>query len=163
MRKKKNIEVLDEKKGEKDIKDEIKLDNIKQIHSAVLQFSSNTMEIKKLFISVLIAYFTIMAGMITKISISTNLAIKILATIVGLFWILDAQSYYYQKKLRRVITKLQNELIEKAEKADITENTGSSMKTLQRLKVFVGHVLKSMFNMSMFIYYLIIAALIIVG
>ncbi|WAJ24038.1 hypothetical protein [Lacrimispora xylanolytica] len=160
MRKKKNKEVLDEKKGEKDIKDEIKLDNIKQIHSAVLQFSSNTMEIKKLFISVLIAYFTIMAGMITKISISTNLAIKILATIVVLFWILDAQSYYYQKKLRRLITKLQNELIEKA---DVTENTGSSMKTLQRLKVFAGHILKSMFNMSMFIYYLIIAALIIVG
>lgn len=122
----------------REMENKIKLDNIQQLHNAVLQFSNNTMEIKKLLVSVLIAFFTIVVAIDNKFETFADFHIIILSVIIILFWLLDAQSYYYQKKLRSRISKLQSELSESVKYEEV--------KTCKL-------VIISIFNVSMFIYW----------
>ncbi len=122
----------------KETEDKIIFDSIQQLHNAVLQFSNNTMEVKKLFVSVLIAFFTIIVTMNPGITSLSKMQLIILGIIDILFWMLDAQSYYYQKKLRQQITDLQEKL-------------RKNVNPKEKRSVFVL-IRKSIFNMSMFIY-----------
>lgn len=112
---------------------------IQQLHNATLQFSKNTMEIKKLFVTVIIAFFTIVSGLENPI-FDRKTQIIILGMLTLLFWGLDAQSYYYQKKLRQQISTLENKLM------------GNEDTCCERTKC--KDLLQSIFNASMFIYYI---------
>lgn len=122
----------------KETEDKIIFDSIQQLHNAVLQFSNNTMEVKKLFVSVLIAFFTIIITVNPSITSLSKMQLIILGVIDILFWMLDAQSYYYQKKLRKQITDLQEKL-----KGSVNCTKKKSIYVLIR---------DSIFNPSMFIY-----------
>lgn len=131
----------------KEAEDKIIFDSIQQLHNAVLQFSNNTMEVKKLFVSVLIAFFTIIITMNPSITSLSKMQLIILGVIDILFWMLDAQSYYYQKKLRQQITDLQEEL-----KGSVNRTKRRSIYVLIR---------ESIFNPSMFIYIVVLIILFI--
>ena len=70
----------------KETEDKIIFDSIQQLHNAVLQFSNNTMEVKKLFVSVLIAFFTIIVTMNPGITSLSKMQLIILGIIDILFW-----------------------------------------------------------------------------
>jgi hypothetical protein len=81
-----------------DFEDELAKVNIDQLHRTVLQIGGNCFEIKKLCATTLVAAVTLVAAFTNK---QLDAALWVgagLATLV--FWVLDAQSYYYQEKLR---------------------------------------------------------------
>lgn len=130
-------------KGEKTVYEA----KIQQLHNATLQFSKNTMEIKKLFVTVIIAFFTIVSGLEKQV-FEGRTQIMILLILTLLFWGLDAQSYYYQKKLRDQINELENLLMGK--------------KYICHKRRGCKDLLQSSFNASMFIYYICILLLLII-
>ena len=78
--------------------DELARNNIDQLHKLVLQLSSNCFETKKLCATVIVGVATLVATFTGK---ELDISLWVGAAIVTmLFWILDAQSYYYQEKLR---------------------------------------------------------------
>lgn len=133
------------KKNEK----EIYQNKMLQLHNATLQFSKNTLEIKKLFATVVIGFFTITTGLPKNIAIEKQILILIVLTV--LFWVLDAQSYYYQKKLRKQMEALENKILGKKE-----DNICSVCKYYN-----IKNYFKSIFNASMFIYYMGIIGLVL--
>lgn len=76
----------------------LKLKEIDQLDSAILQFSNNTIAIKKLCASILVAVITIILK-INENKIDNSIYISSVLTFL-IFWFIDANSYYYQKKLR---------------------------------------------------------------
>lgn len=132
----------------KKVEKEIYQNKISQLHNATLQFSKNTLEIKKLFSTVVIGFFTITTGLDTNISMKKQLVILVILTL--LFWILDAQSYYYQKKLRQQMQLLENKLLEKEEELICNQCKYANLKK----------IIFSVFNSSMFIYHVGIVVLI---
>ena len=133
--------------SKQEMAEKIKFDKINQLHNATLQFSNNTMEIKKLFVSVLIAYFTILATLNSASDITADPHKPFLYIITASFLFLDVQSYYYQKKLRAQIEAHYNELLNGNTKKD---NTKPFPPT-------ICNIIKCIFNPSMIIY--LIAAL----
>ena len=71
---------------------------IDQLHEVVLQLSKNCFEIKKLCLTVLVSALVIISGFTSRqLDLSVFLGA---AAVVAFFYLLDAQSYYYQRKIR---------------------------------------------------------------
>lgn len=115
-----------------------------QLHHAVLQFSNSCLEIKKMCSTVLAAIAGIIL-VITGNKLDTTLFGATFMIII-VFWIVDSQAYYYQKKLRRRMNDIANEL----RQTDVTQECQTN------------NVLKAMANWSQ-IYYLLIAFLILIA
>ena len=76
----------------------LKLKEIDQLDSAILQFSRNTLATKKICASLLVG----IAALILKLT-NNNLDFSIyISSFITLliFWVIDSNSYYYQRKLR---------------------------------------------------------------
>jgi len=86
----------------------LKLKEIDQLDSAILQFSKNTLATKKICASLLIGIIAIILR-ITNNSLDDSIYISSFFTFL-LFWIIDSNSYYYQRKLRIRMSKLVKEL-----------------------------------------------------
>jgi hypothetical protein len=87
-----------------ELRDELDKASIDQLHKAVLQISGKCFKIKKLCVTVLISAATLLATFTDK---KLDLSLFVGGLIgVSFFWLLDAQNYYYQEKLRARMKKL---------------------------------------------------------
>ncbi|MFZ1784294.1 MAG: hypothetical protein WAU23_03765 [Ferruginibacter sp.] len=87
----------------KSLDDEIDWKIIDQLHTATVNFSSTSLELKKmLFILIGIAVPSLIKLAGDKLDKSLFVTIYILTL---LFWILDSLTYYYQEKLREKMDK----------------------------------------------------------
>ena len=93
-----------------DIKTTLKLKEIDQLDTAILQFSRNTLATKKICASLLVGVIALILK-ITDNSLDLSIYVSSFITIL-VFWIIDSNSYYYQRKLRIQMTKIVNELKE---------------------------------------------------
>ncbi|WP_170075069.1 hypothetical protein [Paraclostridium dentum] len=96
------------------ISDELDKENYRQLHNVVLNFSNNSIEIKKLCITAVIAVPTIFFNFFSNpknitINLLNNICF-ILIVIVVLFYLVDVYTYYYQKKLRDSMLNIENNI-----------------------------------------------------
>lgn len=90
--------------------DELSWDTIHQFHTAISNFSKQSFDIKKLFITVVISALTLIYSISKSIDLSLFVTVAI---IVGLFYSLDSMTYYYQDKLRAKMAEEQNKIRER--------------------------------------------------
>lgn len=122
----------------KSLEDEIDWKIIDQLHTATLNFSTTSLELKKIFfilIGIAVPVLIKLAG--DKLDTSLFITIYLLGLT---FWFLDSFTYFYQEKLREKMDKLfeqikrrnKNPLIQTSKKEDefTLENnrTGSNRK-----------------------------------
>ena len=81
----------------KEIQDKLNWDNINQLHNAVSNFSRQSFDIKKLWITVEISLITLLSSL--KVG-DIDFAVLIIELVVFFFYFLDSMTYYYQNKLR---------------------------------------------------------------
>ncbi|AXG73720.1 hypothetical protein DVK85_05525 [Flavobacterium arcticum] len=91
-----------------DINKILKLKEIDQLDSSILQFSKNTLATKKICASLLVAIPSIIFKM-TDNKLDTSIYVSS-SLILLFFWIIDSNSYYYQRKLRIRMSEIVNEL-----------------------------------------------------
>lgn len=94
------------------VADELNKMQIEQLHKATLNFSNNSLETKKLCITVEIAVITAVIGISKNLKFE-NLTgvIKIFAIVVPLlFYLVDIVFYFYQDRLREKMLQEENEI-----------------------------------------------------
>jgi hypothetical protein len=129
--------------------DELDKTDIDQLHKAVLQISSNCFELKKLCATVLVS-----AGTLISTFLGWHLNQALLGggfIVTAFFWVLDAQSFYYQRKLRDRMDLLNN---------NIRGRGGMQGSIASGLRVGKW---RSMFNESMAFYLILALIFAIVG
>lgn len=150
-----------EKEGERQFKDEIAKLSIDQLHKAVLQFSGNCFELKKLCVTVLVSAGTLIATF-TQRQLDTSIFVAA-ATIVLFFWILDAQSYYYQEKLRAEMKNLAEEIAARHKASLVVEGIGMPLTEKRENWPVRQRSLHALFNGSMAFYVLLVLLVLITG
>ena len=81
----------------KEIQDKLNWDNINQLHNAVSNFSRQSFDIKKLWITVEISVITLLSTIKVE---SLDFIVFIIELVTIFFYLLDSMTYYYQDKLR---------------------------------------------------------------
>lgn len=126
-----------------DINQTLKLKEIDQLDSAILQFSKNTLITKRICASLLVALIAIILRVTdNKLDFSIYVASELTLLI---FWIIDAHSYYYQRLLRIRMSKIVNEL----KNNEIVIGFGMPLKKDENITW-----IKSLFNSSQIFYLL---------
>lgn len=139
--------------------DELDKISIDQMHKAVLQFSSNCFELKKLCATVLVSGATLIATFTDK---QLDLSIFIAGVMVTLFfWLLDSQSYYYQEKLRANMKIKAENMAERHNQKTVVDGVGLPLSEEREQRKVETRVLNSLFNNSMF-FYLVLAFIIVI-
>lgn len=115
---------------------------IDQLHKVVMNFSSQSTEIKKMCITVEVAALTLITT-IFKENYSepsfTILTLLILFLVPILFYSIDIYTYYYQDKLRGVMFKYENNIRERNELDILTEerfNTNNKERIHRAIKSY---------------------------
>ncbi|WP_242225785.1 hypothetical protein [Bacillus cereus group sp. BfR-BA-01358] len=115
---------------------------IDQLHKVVMNFSSQSTEIKKMCITVEVAALTLITT-IFKENYSepsfTILTLLILFLVPILFYSIDIYTYYYQDKLRGVMFKYENNIRERNELDILTEerfNTNNKERIRRAIKSY---------------------------
>lgn len=129
--------------------DDLSKENIRQLHNVVLNFSSQSTEIKKLFITVEIAVLSLIVTLFkdnySNLYFIYSICITSIITTI-LFFIIDSTTYFYQDKLRYKMLKEENKI--RARNNLELNDYPRSNNDLDRLK-------RSIFNTSHIIYYLL--------
>lgn len=128
-----------------DTQDQLSWDKIRQLHEAVSNFSKQSFDIKKLWITVEVSAITLMKSLNMedfKFIVTVSFAILIF------FYLLDSMTYYYQDKLREGIAKEQNA---------IRKRNGVKEEKVERTN---WRFLRSLVNWSHLLYYIVVAILI---
>lgn len=91
---------------------ELNMEKYRQLHNVVLKFSNNSMEIKKLFATAIGGTIAFFIPLMNKKSytITTEAVQFIIIAIILLFYIVDSYTYFYQKKLRGEMEKIENKI-----------------------------------------------------
>ena len=138
------------KEYKKSLEDEIDWKIIDQLHNATLNFSSKSLEIKKMFlvfVGILVPALIKLSGEILDWSIFVALYLSIFS-----FWILDSYTYFYQEKLRGMMNeRFKSISIRNQEEKIIQENKEKGF-TIQEERVEKISKVKSLFNASHLIY-----------
>ncbi|WP_312648984.1 hypothetical protein [Aminipila sp.] len=127
-----------------DIADELNKIQIQQLHNATLNFSNNSLETKKLCITVEVAVFTLLTAIYKEESSYSKLidAVRFFGILVpSLFYIVDVVLYFYQDRLREKMVIEGNEI---RKRYKLTE------KVINKNK---HRVRKSFFNGSQIMYF----------
>jgi hypothetical protein len=127
-----------------DINQTLKLKEIDQLDSAVLQFSKNTLATKKICASLLVGIVALILKL-TENNLDNAIYTSSFITIL-IFWIIDSNSYYYQRVLRIRMSKIVNEL---KEDQNIFQGFGMPLENEEK-----ASWLKSFFNISQMFYFL---------
>lgn len=93
-----DVNIPEEKR---DIDSEIDWKIIDQLHNAVLNFSRNSMQAKKIMFAILGVFIAAMLQM-KDVKICIQWFPFVIAVVV-LFWFFDSYTYYYQEKLREAM------------------------------------------------------------
>ena len=166
------------------IQDELDQENYRQLHNVVLNFSNNSIEIKKMCITALIAVPTILFSFLTKSDINHDLVVtmcKVLMIIITLFYLIDSYTYYYQSKLRENMKSIENKIRKRNGLNPCNRKKNKILNKLNKLKCIINiknfaininfissnktfikssfknvlRLLKSLLNMSHLIYYIL--------
>jgi len=135
-----------------DIHKTLKLKEIDQLDAAILQFSKNTLVTKRICASILVAIIAIILR-ITDNNLDNSIYVASFITLI-IFWVIDANSYYYQRLLRQRMTQITNEL-----KGGTFVQFGFGMPLKKEEKI---NWVKSLFNNSQLFYLLSIVVVICV-
>lgn len=92
-----------------DVKEQLKLKEIDQLHAIILQFSKNTLQLKTICSTVLIGILAVILK-ITGNKFDLAIIWCSLVTVVS-FWIIDSFSYYYQRNIREKMIEKINKLM----------------------------------------------------
>jgi len=135
-----------------DINQTLKLKEIDQLDSAILQFSKNTLITKRICASLLVAIIAIILR-VTDDKLDFSIYVASAVTLL-IFWIIDSNSYYYQRLLRIRMSKIVKEL----KNDDLVIGFGMPLKKDE--KITWG---KSLFNSSQLFYLLSIFVVVAVA
>jgi hypothetical protein len=143
-----------------DLQDELDRTGIAQLHTMLLHISGNCFALKKLCATVLAGVETLLIT-ITDHRLDPSLFVAgILITLA--FWILDAQSYYYQEKLRDRMKQLANEMAARCEPPlAVVSGIGMPVSNRGSTAVTAKRILWSCLNPSM-TFYMIVTVLIVI-
>ncbi|HKM00790.1 MAG TPA: hypothetical protein VJ083_01920 [Sedimentibacter sp.] len=130
----------------------MKLKEIDQLDSAILQFSKNTLITKRICASLLVAIIAIILR-VTDDKLDFSIYVASAVTLL-IFWIIDSNSYYYQRLLRIRMSKIVKEL----KNDDLVIGFGMPLKKDE--KITWG---KSLFNSSQLFYLLSIFVVVAVA
>lgn len=130
------------------IKEEFEKAEIEQLHRLVLQLSKNCFEIKKLCATVIISV-SVLITTFTQQQIDYALFAGS-EIVVVFFYLLDAQSYFYQRKARFRMTHVAESILEK--RGEILTIHGVGMPLSSSKSKNTG-IIKSLFNSSMLFYF----------
>lgn len=137
-------------KEKRDIDSEIDWKIIDQLHNAVLNFSRNSMQAKKIM-------FTLLGFFVTAMIQAPNLWAVVrwfpmVIAIVLLFWAFDAYTYFYQEKLRAAMD-VRFEALRKRYPGNTADDY-----TLPKDRQKKGRFWRSVFNGSVLFYPVIVVA-----
>lgn len=135
---------------ERDEKIEERIDwkNIDQLHNATVNFSKNSLEIKKLLF-VVIGISTPLIINLSNNKLDTSLFISLYIILIP-FWIFDSYTYYYQKKLR---AKMEGLFIE-------IKNRNLNTTDVFQEKSQIKQIIMALFNLSHLCFYGVLLILI---
>lgn len=137
-----------------DFQDELDKISIEQLHKAVLQMSSNCFEIKRLCVTVLVASGTLIATFTNK---KLDPAMFIAGAVIAIFfWLLDAQSYYYQEKLRARMKTLSEGMATRRGFTLQVEGVGMELSEEREKWRFAPRALHAVTNASMGFYLIVV-------
>jgi len=98
------------------LKEELMKKELDQLHGTVLEFSKTCLEMKKLCVTALAAVAGVILG-VTDNRLDASLWIAALLA-VFVFWMADAQAYFYQEKVRRRMTEVASSLLPVGERLE---------------------------------------------
>jgi hypothetical protein len=133
----------------RDIDSEIDWKIIDQLHNAVLNFSKNSMQAKKIMFTLLGIFVAAMLQAPTWYAVTRWFPVVI--GIVLLFWAFDASTYYYQEKLRALM-----DIRFRALKKRYSTERNSDEYTLPDKREKGCRVWRSIFNASVAFYPVIV-------
>ena len=135
------------KEYKKSLEDEIDWKIIDQLHAATLNFSTTSLELKKLFfvlVGIAVPILVKLAG--DKIDLSLFITIYLLSLT---FWLLDSFTYFYQEKLREKMDNHFTQIrIRNIETTDVPDYTLDNNRTSS------GRIWRSLTNHSIKLYML---------
>lgn len=147
--------MLEKKEYKKTVEDEIDWKIIDQLHSATLNFSTTSLELKKLlFVLVGIAVPSLIKLAGDKLDLSLFVTIYLLSVT---FWALDSFTYFYQEKLREKMDKHFSLIKERNSEILISSNEVSDDFTLENDRTSTHRIRRSVLNSSAWVYMAVIA------
>lgn len=133
--------------SERNFQDEFDQLQLGQLHAVVLQLSKNCFEIKKICLTVLVSSMVLIASFTEK-RLDFSLFIGAIL-VIGFFYILDAQSYFYQEKIRVRIAEISNAMWHRnTPQLDIS---GFGIP-LSEARIRANRLRRAFFNASMWFY-----------
>lgn len=141
--------------AKRDINSEIDWKIIDQLHNAVLNFSHNSMQAKKIMFTILGVFIAAMFQVETAKNCLKWFPFVIV--IVMLFWAFDAYTYYYQEKLRADMDARFRSIKERCPSVNSKDEF-----TLPDKRETGGRFWRSIFNLSVSLFYLAIIVMIVV-
>lgn len=144
----------EDKEYKKSLEDEIDWKIIDQLHTATLNFSTTSLELKKLlFVLIAIAVPSLIKLANDKLDTSLFITIYLLAFT---FWFLDSFTYFYQEKLREKMDNHFSQIkIRNTEKL-ILEKKGINDFTLENNRTSSDRIKRSLTNPSVRLYMFVI-------
>ena len=139
----------------RDIDSEIDWKIIDQLHNAVLGFSRNSIQAKKIMFALL---GVLVAAMMQVKNLQTCVKwFPFVIAIIILFWVFDAYTYYYQEKLREAMDIRFRALKRRYPSTNIDDEL-----TLPDKRTAGCRVIRSIFNTSVLLFYPTIIVMIVV-
>lgn len=134
----------------KNLDDEIDWKIIDQLHTATINFSTTSLELKKLFFVLLgisVPTLTKLAG--DKLDLSLFIAIYIL---IITFWFFDSFTYFYQEKLREKMDTVFNKIKKRNNALIIIQENITNEYTIENIRTSKYRIFRSIFNVSLRFY-----------
>lgn len=131
--------------------DQLDQESVTQLHDVVVELSKNCFGLKKLCATVLGASMTLVAGFTLQ---RIDLAFFIGgAVLIAFFWIADAQSYYYQEKIRIHMKALRQAMTQRSGTNILVDGVGMPVSPDRENSPRSKRIVHSIFNASMTFYY----------
>lgn len=147
--------MADIKEYKKSLEDEIDWKIIDQLHTATLNFSSTSLELKKIFFILIgIAVPSLIKLANNKLDTSLFITIYLLAMT---FYFLDSFTYYYQEKLREKMDKHFSKIKRRNIEILIVVEKKEDDFTLENNRTSTDRVKRSLINPSVRLYMFVFA------
>jgi hypothetical protein len=146
--------MIDKKEYKRTLEDEIDWKIIDQLHTATINFSTTSLELKKLFfvlVGIAVPVLIKLAG--DKLDPSLFVTIYLLALT---FWFLDSFTYFYQEKLREKMDKHFTQIKLRNAQSVIFTETKLDEFTLDNSRTGKDRVKRSLINSSVRLYMIVI-------
>jgi hypothetical protein len=138
----------------KSLDDEIDWKVIDQLHSATVNFSATSLELKKLFfvlMGIAIPSLIKLAG--DKLDLSLFITLYVLITT---FWFFDSFTYFYQEKLREKMDSLFNKIKTRNKVEIILTDNLKNEYTIETVRTSKDRVWRSISNISIRFYFVLL-------